>query len=163
MTDTLYAFKVKDAKGADVSLSDFKNKVVLVVNVASKCGFTPQYSELQELYTKYKAQGLEIIGFPCNQFKGQEPGTDQEIQAFCSLNYEVSFPIFAKVDVNGEAAAPVYRWLKSSAPGILGTEGIKWNFTKFLVGKNGEVIERFAPLKKPASLAKEIEAALAAK
>lgn len=156
----LYSFEVTDAKGKLQSLSQFKDKVTLVVNVASKCGFTPQYDGLEALYQKYKDQGLVIIGFPSNQFGAQEPGTNDEIQTFCRMNYGVTFPIMSKVDVNGNDATPVYQWLKASAPGLLGTEMIKWNFTKFLVGRNGQVIERFAPTTKPEDLEPNIKKAL---
>src|SRR5665213_1188974 len=130
MKTSLASFKIKAANGMDVSLADFKNKTVLIVNVASKCGYTPQYEGLEKLYAEFKDKGLMILGFPCNQFKAQEPGSDQEIQQFCSMNYGVTFPVFAKIDVNGENTAPVYKWLKASAPGVLGTQAIKWNFTK---------------------------------
>jgi glutathione peroxidase len=157
---SLYDFTVKNAKGEDVSLSKYKGKAVVVVNVASECGFTPQYAGLQKLYEKYQAQGLEIIGFPCNQFGGQEPGTDSEIQNFCTGRFGVKFPILAKVDVNGDDAAPVFTFLKKEKKGILGTEGIKWNFTKFLVSKDGEVIKRYGSVDKPESMHADIEAAL---
>ena len=157
----VYEFKVKKADGSEQSLKDFEGKVLLIVNVASKCGFTPQYTGLQSLYEKYREKGLEIIGFPCNQFGGQEPGSDSEIQSFCSLNYGVSFPVMAKVDVNGENASPLYQYLKKEAKGILGTEAIKWNFTKFLISKNGKVVSRFAPTDTPSSLESEIEKLLA--
>ena len=154
---TLSSFKVKAADQSEISLDQYKNKVVLIVNVASKCGFTPQYKGLEDLYLKYKDRGLVILGFPCNQFGGQEPGNDQEIQQFCSLNYEVTFPILAKVDVNGALASPIYKWLKASEPGILGLEAIKWNFTKFLIGKDGHVVERFAPMTEPKKMTASIE------
>jgi glutathione peroxidase len=160
MTTNLSFFKVKAANGADVSLVDYKNKTVLIVNVASKCGFTPQYEGLEKLYIELKDKGFVILGFPCNQFKGQEPGNDQDIQEFCSMNYGVTFPVFAKVDVNGENTAPIYKWLKASAPGFLGTQAIKWNFTKFLVGKDGRVIQRFSTWTKPEAMASRIRAAL---
>jgi glutathione peroxidase len=157
---SFHAYKVKNASGQDMDLSQYKGKVVLVVNVASKCGFTPQYEGLEAVYNKYKDQGLVILGFPSNQFGAQEPGNNDEIQQFCKMNYGVTFPVMAKVDVNGDGAAPVYDFLKSSAPGILGIEAIKWNFTKFLVGKNGRVIKRYAPQTKPEELASDIETAL---
>jgi glutathione peroxidase len=157
MEPNLYSFKVKAADQKEVSLGNYKNQVVLIVNVASKCGYTPQYQGLEELYQKYKGRGLVILGFPCNQFQGQEPGSDQEIQQFCSLTYNVTFPIMAKIEVNGGEAAPLYKWLKSSAPGVLGTEAIKWNFTKFLVGKDGGAVTRFATITKPKSLEESIE------
>lgn len=160
MTKSLYDFSVKSASGKDVSLSEFQDQVVLVVNVASKCGFTPQYKGLEELYEKYQSQGFTILGFPCNQFGGQEPGSNEEIQSFCEMNFGVKFPLMAKVDVNGDKAAPVFQWLKESAPGILGTEMIKWNFTKFLVGKNGQVLKRYAPKDEPKDLASDIQRAL---
>lgn len=151
-----YNFTVKNAAGEDVNLADYKGKLVLVVNVASKCGFTPQYTGLESMYKKYVDKGLVILGFPCNQFGMQEPGSNEEIQQFCSINYQVSFPIMAKVDVNGSAAAPVYEYLKSSAKGLLGTEMIKWNFTKFLVGKDGNVITRYAPNDTPEQIEKDL-------
>ena len=160
METTLHSFKVKAADQSEITLDKYKNQVVLIVNVASKCGYTPQYKGLEELYLKYKNRGLVILGFPCNQFKGQEPGSDQEIQQFCTLNYGVSFPILAKVDVNGAAAAPLYQWLKSSARGFLGTQAVKWNFTKFLIGKDGRVIKRFATMTEPRKLERDIEALL---
>lgn len=154
---TLSSFKVHDAQGKEVSLEKYAGKPVLIVNVASKCGFTPQYKGLEELYQKFSSQGLMILGFPCNQFGSQEPGTDEQIQSFCEMNYGVTFPVMAKVDVNGSKADPLYKWLKESAPGLLGTEMIKWNFTKFLVGKDGNVIERYSPRTEP----KELEADIA--
>jgi glutathione peroxidase len=157
---SLHEFKVKNAAGQDVPLSQYKGQVVLVVNVASKCGFTPQYDGLEALYKKYKDQGLTILGFPSNQFGAQEPGSNEEIQQFCRMDYGVTFPVMAKVDVNGKEATPVYEFLKSSAPGILGIEAIKWNFTKFLVGKDGQVIKRYAPGTEPKEIALDIEAAL---
>lgn len=158
---SLHEFKVKNANGQDVSLSEYKGKVVLVVNVASKCGFTPQYDGLEALYKKYKERGLVVVGFPSNQFGAQEPGNNDEIQQFCRMNYGVTFPVMGKVDVNGDQAEPVYDFLKASAPGILGTEAIKWNFTKFLVGKDGKVIQRYAPQTKPEEIGADIEKALA--
>lgn len=156
-----YDFTVKDHQSNDLALSQYKGKVVLVVNVASKCGFTPQYNGLEELYKGLQNQGLVILGFPCNQFGAQEPGTNQEIQSFCQLNYGVSFPVLGKVDVNGDNTAPVFEFLKTSAKGVLGTEAIKWNFTKFLVNKNGEVVKRYAPTTEPKDIKKDIEAELA--
>lgn len=161
MDSNLHSFNVQGADGQPLNLEKYKGQVVLVVNVASKCGFTPQYKGLEELYQKYKAQGFVILGFPCNQFGSQEPGTNSEIQQFCSLTYDVSFPIMAKVDVNGSKASPVYQWLKGEAPGLLGTEFIKWNFTKFLIGKDGKVIKRYAPNEEPANIATDIQKALA--
>jgi len=161
MSTNLYSFTVNAADGKPVSLEQYKGHPVLIVNVASKCGFTPQYKGLEEIYMKYKDQGLQILGFPCNQFGSQEPGTNSEIQEFCSLNYGVTFPVMDKVDVNGKNASPLYNWLKESAPGFLGTEMIKWNFTKFLVGKDGKVIKRYAPNEEPEKIAPDIEKSLA--
>ena len=141
----LYNLSVKDIQLNDIDLSSFQGKTLLIVNVASKCGFTPQYKDLQNLSDKYKEQGLEVLGFPCNQFGGQEPGTNEEVQSFCDLTFNVSFKMFDKIEVNGENASPHFKHLKHESPGILGTESIKWNFTKFLVNKNGEVVKRFAP------------------
>ena len=152
-----YDFTAKDIRGEEVLMSGYKDKVLLVVNVASKCGYTPQYEGLEKLYKKYRSQGFEILGFPCNQFRNQEPGTEKEIQNFCKVNFGVSFPLFAKIDVNGEDAAPLYIYLKKEAPGFLGTEGIKWNFTKFLVDKKGNVITRYGSSTKPKEIAKDIE------
>jgi glutathione peroxidase len=157
---SLYSFQVQNANNESIPLEKYKGQVVLIVNVASKCGFTPQYKGLEELYDKYQAQGFTILGFPSNQFGSQEPGTNEEIQSFCKLTYDVSFPVMAKVNVNGGDAAPLYDWLKESAPGILGTEMIKWNFTKFLVAKNGQVLKRYAPNVEPKDIAADIEAAL---
>ena len=157
MENTLHSFTVKAADHSNVELKQYAGKVVLVVNVASQCGYTPQYQGLEELYQKYKDRGLVILGFPCNQFGAQEPGSDQDIQQFCSLNYGVSFPVLAKIEVNGAHAAPLYQWLKSSAPGVLGTEAIKWNFTKFLIGKDGRVVERIATVTEPKKIAPAIE------
>ncbi len=153
---SLYDFTVKNEKNADVPLANYKGQVVLVVNVASKCGFTPQYAGLEDLYKKFKDRNFTIVGFPCNQFGFQEPGTNDEIQSFCQMNYGVTFPVMAKVDVNGDNASPVYRFLKEKAPGILGTEMIKWNFTKFLVDKNGNVVQRYAPNTEPKDIEKDI-------
>ncbi len=157
---SIYDFKVDKINGQEVSLSDYRGKVLLIVNTASKCGFTPQYEGLEALYQKYKDQGLMILGFPCNQFSEQEPGTNEEIANFCRVNYGVSFDMFAKIEVNGDNAHPLYKYLKSEATGFLGSESIKWNFTKFLIDRNGKVIERYAPTTKPASLEKEIEGLL---
>lgn len=157
---SIYEFKVKKADGSSMNMSDFKDQVMLIVNVASACGYTPQYDGLEKLHEKYEKQGLRVLGFPCNQFGAQEPGTDEEIQSFCSMKFNVKFPVLAKIDVNGKSADPLYQWLKEKAPGILGTELIKWNFTKFLVGRNGEVIKRYAPNDKPEDIAGDIEAAL---
>ncbi|UTA47326.1 glutathione peroxidase [Simiduia sp. 21SJ11W-1] len=156
----LYSFKANSLAGEEQSLEGLKGKVVLIVNTASKCGFTPQYQGLEALYKEYKDQGFEVLGFPCNQFGKQEPGDSGEISEFCELNYGVTFPLYEKVDVNGDDAHPLFSWLKSAAPGVFGTEAIKWNFTKFLVGKDGRVLKRYAPKDKPEALAKDIEAAL---
>ncbi len=161
-TENFHSFIVKDSHNADYPLSQMKDHVTLVVNVASKCGFTPQYKGLEALYREYKDQGFTILGFPCNQFGAQEPGSNEEIQQFCQLNYDITFPVLAKVDVNGVNAAPVYQWMKASAPGILGTEAIKWNFTKFLIGKNGQVLNRYAPQTDPKEISQEIQQALKA-
>ena len=152
-----YDFSAETIDGKTLSMSAYKNKVVLVVNVASKCGYTPQYKGLEKLYKTYKEQGLEILGIPCNQFKNQEPGTAKEIQNFCSVNYGVTFPLFAKIDVNGDHAHPLYRFLKKEKPGFLGTEAIKWNFTKFLIDKEGNVVNRYGSSTKPAEIAGDIE------
>ncbi len=156
----VYDFKAKTIDGKEISLDVYKGKTLLIVNVASKCGFTPQYEGLEKLYKDYQAKGLEILGFPCNQFGHQEPGTEAEIQSFCSLTYGVSFPMFAKVDVNGDDAHPLYKYLTHDKPGILGTEAIKWNFTKFLIGKDGEPLKRYGSADKPESLTGDIETAL---
>lgn len=156
----IYDFTVKDAAGKEQPLSQFKDKVLLVVNTASNCGFTPQYKELQQLYDAYHEQGLVILAFPCNQFGSQEPGDDAEIQQFCQLNYGVTFPVYAKIDVNGKNAHPLYRYLRSQKKSLLGN-AIKWNFTKFLVDRQGNFIERFEPAFKPAQIAPHIEKLLA--
>lgn len=153
----VYEFSVETIQGEIKSLADYSGKVLLIVNTASQCGFTPQYQGLQQLYEKYHDMGLEVLGFPCNQFGGQEPGTNQEIQQFCQINYQVTFPMFAKIEVNGSAAHPLYQYLKSGKTGILGSECIKWNFTKFLVNRQGEVVQRYAPNVTPSDLAKNIE------
>jgi len=157
---TLYDFTVDDIEGRPVRLDRYRNKVLLVVNTASKCGFTPQYKGLEALYRKYRDRGLEVLGFPCNQFGAQEPGNEQEIATFCETNYDVTFPMFAKVEVNGDAAAPLYRYLKHEKPGLLGTEAIKWNFTKFLVDRNGSVLARYAPNDTPESIEDDVAKAL---
>jgi glutathione peroxidase len=159
---SVFEFSAVQPDGINKSLSDYRGKVLLIVNTASRCGFTPQYEGLEELYRKYREQGLEILAFPCNQFGGQEPGSDSEIQEFCRLQYSTSFPVFSKIEVNGTGAHPLYAWLKGKAPGILGTEAIKWNFTKFLVSRDGNSVRRFAPQDRPESLQGEIESALAA-
>ena len=153
----VYDFSVRDIHGKDQKLERYKNKVMLIVNVASKCGFTPQYKGLEALYEKMHGRGLEVLGFPCNQFGAQEPGTEEEIESFCELNYGVSFPMFAKIEVNGGDAAPLYKYLKKERPGVLGSEAIKWNFTKFLVDRKGKVIERYAPNIEPQAIAADIE------
>ncbi len=161
-TPSVYDFEARQINGKDIPLSEFKGKVMLIVNTASKCGFTPQFGGLEELHKSYADKGLAVLGFPCNQFGSQDPGADGEIAEFCQVNYGVSFPMMGKIDVNGPAAHPLYKWLSSEAPGLLGSKSIKWNFTKFLVGKDGQVIRRYAPTDKPADLAKDIEVALAA-
>jgi glutathione peroxidase len=153
----VYDFTVKTIRGEEQSLADYRGKVLLIVNTASKCGFTPQYKELQELYEQYRDRGFVVLGFPCNQFGHQEPGTEEEIEQFCQVNYGVTFPMFAKVDVNGENAHPLFQYLKEKAPGVFGTKAIKWNFTKFLVDRNGNVVARFASQTKPSELKSEIE------
>ncbi|HXG28101.1 MAG TPA: glutathione peroxidase [Nevskiales bacterium] len=154
---SVYDFKAKTIDGKEQSLAEYKGKVMLVVNTASKCGFTPQYKGLEALYRKYKDKGLVVLGFPCDQFGHQEPGDENEIKNFCSLNYDVSFPMFSKIEVNGPNAHPLYKHLKGEKPGVLGSEAIKWNFTKFLVDKSGKVVKRYAPTDKPESLAKDVE------
>ncbi|GLH62775.1 glutathione peroxidase [Parageobacillus sp. G301] len=154
---SVYDFTVKTIRGEEQSLADYRGKVLLIVNTASKCGFTPQYKELQELYEQYRDRGFVVLGFPCNQFGHQEPGTEEEIEQFCQVNYGVTFPMFAKVDVNGENAHPLFQYLKEKAPGVFGTKAIKWNFTKFLVDRNGNVVARFASQTKPSELKSEIE------
>lgn len=156
----LYDFSAKLNNGQGQSLASYKGKVLLIVNTASKCGFTPQYKGLQELYTKYHDRGLEVLGFPCDQFGHQEPGNDDEIKSFCKLNYGVSFPLFSKIDVNGDNAHPLYKFLKNEKGGLLG-DAIKWNFTKFLVDKQGKVVERFAPTTTPEKMTADIESELA--
>jgi glutathione peroxidase len=153
---SIYDFSATTLDGKEKSLADFRGKVVLVVNTASKCGFTPQYEGLEALYNDLHAKGFEILGFPCNQFGGQEPGNEQDIGQFCTLNYGVTFPMFAKIDVNGANAHPFYKFLKEAQKGIAGTAAIKWNFTKFLVDREGNVVERFAPTVKPAELEPEV-------
>jgi glutathione peroxidase len=157
----LYDIEVAAIDGKKQKLDDYAGKVLLIVNVASKCGFTPQYAGLEKLYRKYADRGLVVLGFPCNQFGGQEPGTEEEISKFCSLHYDVTFPIFAKVDVNGDETHPLFALLKQQAPGLLGTQAVKWNFTKFLVDRQGRARKRFAPSDTPESIEPEVEAALA--
>jgi len=157
---SIYQHSVRTIDGKDTSLEDYKGKVLLIVNVASKCGFTPQYEGLEALYKEYADRGFAVLGFPCNQFGHQEPGTEADIQSFCSLTYDVSFPMFAKVDVNGPNAHPLYQALKAAQKGVLGSEGVKWNFTKFLINRDGEVVGRFGSIDKPESLKKKIEALL---
>ena len=156
---TIYDFKALNNKGAEVDFADYKGKVLLIVNTASKCGFTPQYDGLEELWKKYKDQGLVVIGFPCDQFAHQEPGTDAEIAEFCRLNHGVTFPLMSKIDVNGDNAHPIYQYLKGETKGLFGS-AIKWNFTKFLISRDGSRIERFAPMATPASLEEKIKALL---
>ena len=159
---SIYDFEAQQIGGQPVPLSQFRGKAMLIVNTASACGFTPQFAGLEELHQTYGGRGLVVLGFPCNQFGSQDPGSNEEIASFCQVNYGVSFPMMAKIDVNGAQAHPLYRWLTAEAPGLLGSKGIKWNFTKFLIGKDGHVIRRYAPQDAPAKLAKDIEAALAA-
>ncbi len=158
---TAYDFSARDLDGKEHSLAEFRGKPMLVVNTASKCGFTPQYTGLEKLYRDYGDKGLVVLGFPCDQFGHQEPGDADEIRNFCSLTYDVSFPMFAKVEVNGANAHPLWKWLKDEKGGLLGIDAIKWNFTKFLVGRDGRVVKRYAPTDKPESLARDIEKALA--
>ena len=157
---TVYDIEASDIQGRSGPLSQYQGKVLLIVNTASACGFTPQYKGLQALHEQYAAKGLVVLGFPCNQFGAQEKGSDEEIARFCDLNFGVSFPLMHKIEVNGSAAHPLYRWLTTQAPGVLGTKAIKWNFTKFLLGRDGQVIRRYAPQDKPEKLAADIEAAL---
>ncbi|WP_363797499.1 glutathione peroxidase [Lysobacter firmicutimachus] len=158
---TAYDFSANDIDGQAQSLDRYRDKVLLIVNVASKCGFTPQYTGLEKLQREYHARGFEVLGFPCDQFGHQEPGDEAEIKNFCSLTYDVTFPMYAKIDVNGDAAHPLWKWLKDEKGGFLGIDAIKWNFTKFLVGRDGKVIKRYAPTDKPESIAADIEKALA--
>jgi glutathione peroxidase len=156
----IYNFKATDSHGNEKSLADYQGKVVLIVNTASKCGFTPQYQELQALHDRLHAEGLEVLAFPCDQFGHQEPGSNEEIQQFCQLNYGVTFPVFAKIDVNGKTAHPLFQFLRKECGGLL-TDSIKWNFTKFLVDRNGQVVERFAPTTQPEKMVPAIEKLLA--
>jgi glutathione peroxidase len=158
---SIYDFEAQQIGGQTVPLSQFRGKPMLIVNTASACGFTPQFAGLEELHKRYAERGLVVLGFPCNQFGSQDPGSNDEIASFCQVNYGVSFPMMAKIDVNGADAHPLYRWLTAEAPGMLGSKAIKWNFTKFLVGKDGTVLKRYAPQDAPQKLAKDVEAALA--
>ena len=162
MPTTIYDFEAQQMSGTNVPLSQYRGKVLLIVNTASACGFTPQFAGLEDLHKQYADQGLVVLGFPCNQFGSQDPGSNDEIASFCQLNYGVSFPMMAKIDVNGAQASPLYQWLAAEAPGLLGSKAIKWNFTKFLVGKDGRVLRRYAPQDAPKKQGKDIEAALAA-
>jgi len=157
---SIYDFSAKTIDGAERKLDAYRGKTMLIVNVASKCGFTPQYEGLEALYRKFEGQGLVVLGFPCDQFGHQEPGDEAEIKNFCSLNYDVSFPMFAKIDVNGAGTHPLYKYLKHEAKGLLGSEAIKWNFTKFLIDKDGAVVKRYAPADTPQGIEKEVAAAL---
>jgi glutathione peroxidase len=159
---TLYDFSATSIRGDRADFSAQRGKVFLIVNTASECGFTPQFAGLEQLWKDFRDQGLVVVGFPCNQFGRQDPGEDAQIESFCQVNYGVDFPMMSKVEVNGEKADPLWKWLKSEAPGVLGTEAIKWNFTKFLVGRDGKVLKRFAPNDDPAKLVPDIESALAA-
>jgi glutathione peroxidase len=157
---SLYEIPVKTIDGTEQTLAPYQGKVLVIVNTASQCGFTPQYKGLEALHRELGPKGVEVLGFPCNQFGAQEPGDEEEIKSFCSLTYDVSFPMFAKVDVNGEHTHPLYQHLKSEKPGLLGTEAIKWNFTKFLVGRDGSVLKRYAPTDTPESIRADVEKAL---
>jgi glutathione peroxidase len=155
--DNVFAFNVTDINGQNVALERFRGNILLIVNTASRCGFTPQYEGLENLQQKFKAKGFTVLGFPCNQFGQQEPGNSQEIAKFCDLNFHISFPLFEKIEVNGPQSHPLYQYLKAQAPGLFGTQAIKWNFTKFLIGRNGKVIKRYSPFTTPASISTEIE------
>jgi len=157
MTQSIYQFTADNNRNEAVKLSDYQDKVVLIVNTASACGFTPQYKGLQNLYAKHQSKGLEVLAFPCNQFKNQEKGNNEEIQSFCDLQFNIKFPLFSKIDVNGDNAHPLFNFLKEQAPGILGSKGIKWNFTKFLINRQGEVLKRYAPTTKPEAIEADIE------
>lgn len=159
---TIYDFEALSTTGKPVALKQYQGKPMLIVNTASACGFTPQFGGLEELHQAYGAKGLVVLGFPCNQFGAQDKGSNDEIASFCQLNYGVSFPMMAKIDVNGSDAHPLYQWMTKQAPGLLGTKAIKWNFTKFLIGRDGQVLKRYAPTDTPKSLAQDIEAVLAA-
>lgn len=154
---SIYDFTFKDAANNEVSMSEYKDKVLLIVNTASKCGLTGQYEGLENLYENYKESGVEVLGFPCNQFGGQEPGSNNEIQEFCKVKFGIKFPVHAKLEVNGDNTHPLYTFLKKEAPGLLGTQKIKWNFTKFLIDKDGTVLKRYAPTDKPEKIEKDIE------
>ncbi|OWW20241.1 glutathione peroxidase [Noviherbaspirillum denitrificans] len=154
---TVYDFKARGIDGKDIDLKQYQGKVLLIVNTASECGFTPQYKGLEAVYEQFAGKGVEVLGFPCNQFGAQEPGSNADIGHFCEANYGVTFPLFDKIDVNGDAAHPLFKHLKSEAPGLMGTEAIKWNFTKFLVRKDGRVYKRYAPQTEPMELVKDIE------
>lgn len=158
---TAYDFSARTIDGEEQPLSEFRGKALLIVNVASKCGFTPQYTGLEALWRRFKDKDVVVVGFPCDQFGHQEPGNEEEIKTFCSLSYDVSFPLFAKVEVNGDNAHPLYRWLKSEKSGFLGTEAVKWNFTKFLTDREGKVIKRYSPTDTPEKIEKDIEKLLA--
>ena len=157
MNTSIYDFKCKNSSGNEISLSDYRGKTLLIVNTASKCGFTPQYDGLQSLQDQYDSEKFSVLAFPCNQFGGQEPGTDNEIQEFCSLNFKSTFPVFSKIDVNGENAHPLYKFLCSEKKGVLGSEKIKWNFTKFLVNSDGDPVARYASTTTPEKISKDIE------
>lgn len=157
---SIYDFTFKDSQGKDVQMSEFEGKAMLIVNTASKCGLTGQYEGLENIYEKYQDKGLEVLGFPCNQFGGQEPGSNTEIQEFCQMKFGIKFPVYGKVDVNGDDAHPLFKFLKSEAPGILGSKSIKWNFTKFLVDKNGVVLKRFAPKDTPEKIEAEVRSVI---
>ena len=157
---TIYDFEAVQMNGQSLPLDQMRGQVMLIVNTASACGFTPQFGGLEKLHQAYQAQGLRVLGFPCNQFGGQDPGSNADIASFCQLNFGVSFPMMEKIEVNGASAHPLYQWLCAEAPGLLGSKGIKWNFTKFLVGRDGRVLKRYAPMDKPEKLKADIEAAL---
>lgn len=161
-TSSVYDFTARQINGQDIALSQFRGQVMLIVNTASACGFTPQFGGLEALHKSYAGKGLAVLGFPCNQFGAQDPGTDGEIAGFCQANYGVSFTMMHKIHVNGDQADPLFKWLCAEAPGLLGTKAVKWNFTKFLVGRRGQVLKRYAPTDKPESMARDIETALAA-
>ena len=157
---TVYDFKARKIDGQEITLASYSGKVLLIVNVASKCGFTPQYRGLEELHEKFEKQGFEVLGFPCNQFGSQEPGSEADIQSFCDLQYGVRFPLFSKIDVNGPSTHPLYEFLKKTRPGFLGTKRIKWNFTKFLIDRSGRPVKRYSPQTNPAAIEKDIQNAL---